>query len=272
MGARRRATVWAAIAAVLTAVLAGCSGVIDGRSTPPRVFHPPTGADEVVVRVMSSGGYVPQSAYLSVVAAYTLLGDGTLIAASRDSYDDALPDLESVTLTSGQIADLLERADDAGILGPEQDYDQPGVTDMSTTYVTVNVDGKEYAQSAYALYFTDNDDDLAPAARKKRAQLRSFIGRLGDLADDAEDYVPNEVVVERLPAPGDPGSKTVRPWPIGTAPAASGDCVVVDGDEVTTLLDAAKDASLGDLWQVGAEPPAPFVMRPKLPGGQGCGK
>lgn len=260
------------VVAIAIAVLTGCSAAVDGRGSPTRVFHPPTGPGDVVVRVVSTGGYVPQSVYLGTIASYTLLGDGTLITASRTAYDDALPALESVSVDSKQISDLLQCADDAGIVGPEQDYDQPGVTDMPTTYVSVNVDGKEYAQSAYALYFTDNDNGLSPAAQKRRSQLRAFIERLGDLADGADDYAPEEIVVLRMPPADDPGSAIVRSWPISTAPAQPGDCVVVGGGDVATLMDAAKDASMGDLWQVGADAPAQFVMRPKLPGDRGCAK
>ncbi|PRZ42464.1 hypothetical protein CLV47_10586 [Antricoccus suffuscus] len=262
------------LTAAAVALLCGCSITLDGRGSTRHTFTPPTGPDDVVVQVVTAGGYAPLSSYLRTTASYTLLGDGTLIVADGD-YGDALVSLEMATIGTAQISDIVKNADNAGILGPESDYDQPNVTDMPSTSVAVNVDDTSYSQSAYALYFDEHDDDLSGPAQKRRAQLRDFIDHIDELATDTVDYAPDAIVIYRLPADEGSGSEPVKPWPIATAPPASNGsptCIVVDGDEANILAAAAQDADADDLWQVGTETPTTFAMRPLLPGDKGCEK
>ena len=215
-----------------------------------------------------------EAAHLRTTASHTLMGDGTLIVESgKSDYDDALVTLEKGTLSEAEINDVVANADTAGLIGPERDYDQPNVTDMSTTWVTIAVDDTTYGQSAYALYFTENDDDLSPAVQKRRVQLRDFIEDLDEIADDTVDYVPDAIVVYRMSVDQDPEPENAKAWPIATAPpepTGSGTCIVVEGDEAYALAEAVEDAHAGDLWQVGTDAPTQFAMRPMLPGDEGC--
>jgi hypothetical protein len=115
-------------------------------------------------------------------------------------------------LTPEGIAIVMGLADQLGLLAPPATYDDPGVTDMSTTEVTlVDRDGT-YVHSAYALGFADEGGN--------RKDLLDFVNAAGDLdtlvGDDnfgaAQAYVPDTFSVSPAPFPASEG---VVAWPAG---------------------------------------------------------
>ena len=67
---------------------------------------------------------------------------------------------------------------DAGLLDdPPPDYGDAGITDQSTTTVTVRVDGRARRVDVYALDFTDG---VTTEQRDNRERLTRLIQRAGD--------------------------------------------------------------------------------------------
>jgi hypothetical protein len=244
----------------------------------------PTGADEVVVRVFAGGGFVPVEFHLTATASYTLLGDGTVVepgAVTAIYPGPAITPLHARHIDEAEIQEILQRADDAGLLDGEIDYGQPGITDVETTTVTINVDGEEHVQSAYALGFDDEagSGPLTDEQREARRALQGFIESLGAADDPAsEPYVPAEVVAYTIgvaqPDPSVP--QEPQDWPIATLPAPVSEdrpfaCVTITGDEATELLAALEDANQATPWVVpGETEPLSIAFRAVVPGDEPC--
>lgn len=271
-------------------VLAGCSSVFEGDQggggPDSTGFEHATGAEDVVVSVDSSGGYVPVEHNLRNTAEFLLLGDARAIVTGVTTQiypGAALLPLQTTTVSEDQIQELLAAADDAGLLGEQIEYGEPGVTDMPTTDVRITVDGQTYAHAAYALGFDDGANlGLSDAEITAREALQGFIDAAQALAGaDSEQFVPTAVVAYRLSAEDAPPVEEPdlvqepMPWPIATVPppVAAGDlssCVAITGQEATDLLAALQEANELTPWVIGTEPPARMAFRPLLPGDPGC--
>lgn len=280
---------------VASVVMIGCGSVLEGSgngngnddggggSAP---YDHPSGAEHVLVSITASGGFVPIEYHLRNTAQFLLLGDGTVIVPGvmiEIFPGPAINPLQATAVSEGQIQELFAAAEEAGLLGEEIDYGQPGITDVPTTTVTLTIDGRTVSQSAYALSYPD-----APVAGLSQEQvaareaLRNFIDTAQGLAGaDSEEYVPSGVVAYRLSAEAAPPvdeeglEQEPRQWPITSAPAApeatgTGTCIAVTGAEVPTLLAALAEANELTPWLIGTDPPSRMVLRPMLPGDPGC--
>jgi hypothetical protein len=244
----------------------------------------PTGADEFVVRVFAGGGFVPVQFHLTTSPSYTLLGDGTVVepgAVTAIYPGPALTPLHARHIDEAAIQEILQRADDAGLLEGEIDYGEPGITDVETTTVTINVDGEQHVQSAYALGFDDEEGggNLTEEQREARQALRGFIESLAATDQPAsEDYVPSEVIAYTLgiAEPDADVPQEPQDWPIATLPARESAetpfaCVTITGDETTTLLAALAGANQATPWVVpGVAEPLSIVFRAVVPGDEPC--
>jgi hypothetical protein len=285
----------AALAAVAALALLGaaCSDdadgeVVAGGGSPSTTgasgtFEHPTGPDDVIVRVFAGGGFVPVELHLTASPSYSLLGDGTAVESGVITAiypGPAILPLTARHLDEAEIQDVLQRADDAGLLGGEIDYGQPGITDVETTTVTIVVDGQSHTQAAYALGFDDESGtSLTEEQREARRALQGFIESLATIgAPTTEPYVPAEVAVYTL-GPASPDvelPQEPQDWPIATLPAPPSDtrvgpCVTITGDEVTTLLAALAEANQSTPWIVPGQPePLSLVFRAVVPGDPPC--
>lgn len=282
-------------------VLSGCASVLQGDSGTggsggggggtapgPGPYEHPIGAEEPVVSVSVSGGFLPVEASLRTTAQLLLLGDGTVVVpgVTTEIYPGpALYPLQAATVTEEQIQELIKAADDAGLLDGEIDYGQPPIADAPDTTVELTVDGRTVTQSAYALDEQDenspgiSDDQLAA-----RTALRGFIDTAQGLGGQAsESYVPTGVVaywvnIESMTPVEDPAlDQPAQTWPITTAPTPPTgseltSCVAVTGEEVGPLLEALVQANELTPWTIGSEPAARMVFRPQLPGDPGCNR
>lgn len=281
------------LAAPLAVLLVGCQSVVAGTGSgsggsggsggqgQTGFFTHTTGPDDVVVRVVTGGGFVPAWSLRRTIPTFVLAGDGTAMVPAPDG-DGGLENQPSIWpfRSSGFDEDRIQKvlilADQAGLLGSEVDYGYPQVTDMPSTSVQITVNGDTTTQNAYALFYTNSDDDLTSAQNAARAQLRTFISEVRDrVSVDAADYQPASIAVYRFKEDPVTANGQARPWPIATVPPPTTDsnyetCIVVDGDQATALRGAAKDATLQTAWTVDSEEPIVFVLRPMLPGDPGC--
>ncbi len=263
----RRTSALAAVAAVALA-LAACGGSSSspGGSGPPR---PPVGADEVVVRVVTSGGFAAESRQPAQLPQLSVFGDGRVITEGPTTLEypgRSLPNLQEYRLTDEGRARIIDEARDLGLLDdPSPDFGDPGITDQPTTTVTVSVDGRTRRVDVYALDF---DEGLTAEQRDNRRRLQQFIGAAGHPHAVGVQVVPASIrryeplALAVLVRPSDATAGTTRAWPLGDL--AGTDCAVYTDSDLVTVLDVARDARDGDPWASG-ERDLPARLPPAAP-------
>src|SRR6266545_3576031 len=191
-----------AIAVCLTALLiASCSAGASGSpsGSPAETRNPPRGAGELVLRYETVGGFAPQEFFLSRYPTISVYGDGTVITEGPQIAiypGPALPNLIATKITAAGLQRLLALAADAGLLGPDAQYDAIGIADAGTATFTVVADGTRHTISAYALNESE-DRGLNPAVAAQRVRLRTFVTRLGDLGRSlGQEQVGAEAPIE----------------------------------------------------------------------------
>ena len=253
------------------ALITGCTEAGDGGPTPSvtvpssPVAHP-TGADEIVVRIFSGGGLVPETVRVSELPEWTLYGDGTIVyippATDGTSIPSpAVPSLLERSVAVSSIDRLLVEADDRGLLRNQQ-LSASDATDLWVTYVTVHAGNEVFENSVYALGFQPADGAPPPENDQsaKIADVQLFI----DFAEEPEKWAASVTEPKPYEAPvwsvyafpyqGDlsQAPKTVD-WPLEPpiSPLASGlsRCVSVQGKELATLAPVAAAAAADTPWR-----------------------
>ena len=261
----------------------------------------PTGADELVLRVELTGGFLPPQAALSEMPQFSLFGDGRVVTTGpmiQIFPPPALPNLRQMRLTEAGIQQVLTAAGDAGLLDGDKTYGNTTVMDAATPVFTVNAGGKTTIVAAYALGFGD-DPNWTDEDRAALAKLQEFAGRTLDVTswvDPANIAAGDEEFpIERLqiiaqaidpsqatPDPNDPTqNQPPIDWPL-TAPLSestpvtdlvSGDpslrCGVIEGTDAATLVTAAEQANTLTPW-VSEGTSYLLTFRPLLPDETGC--
>jgi hypothetical protein len=301
---RTSAPLAAALTATALLVAAGCGsadtaspGSTGPSSTAAAAIQHPTGAKDVVLRVVTGGGFVPVEVNLASVPSYTLYGDGTVIrtvaaptgGAATLGAATAQP-LETAKLEEAAVQQLLAQAKQAGLLGAGQidygDMGAVGISDMPTTTVTIAADGQHVERAASALG-AGNDSPghaLSAAQQSARAALGGFVARTtGDLPG-AAPYTPQRLAVYVAPGLAQPETSDAAPVTVpltadlaaltaaGASSAAGFGCTVVEGDQAATLLAAMAKAPADGIWRGpnGGRKTYRIVVRPLLPDETGC--
>lgn len=289
---------------LLLAILALAAGCARGVGNPPATTPVPDptesadpvptpsngprsgAADELVLRMEYTGGFVPVEWIRTNVPVLSVYADGTLINVGPTTMEypgRALPNLQTSQLSPEQLTELLDAAAAAGLADGDQDLPLEPMTiaDASTTVLTVVLDGETSVTSAYALM------EAGAETSPERAAMREFIDtELGELQMTGGDpYQISQMRVWVSPATQDqvePDFVTEMEWPLAGDLASFGEpsawgpadqvelrCGTVSGEELETLLAALADAnqatmftSAGDLFSV--------QFRPLLPDEAGC--
>jgi hypothetical protein len=88
-----------------------------------------------------------------------------------------LPNLRQVRVTPAEIQKILAAADQAGLLGPDANFNATDIFDASSTSFTTIVDGKTHTIGAYALgYPVVTVGAALTEARKKLSASRTRLG------------------------------------------------------------------------------------------------
>lgn len=189
-------------------------------ATPIAGIDHPTGADDIVLRVDESGGFVPIEFIAAHVPQFTLYGDGTVVFTSAsvappergDGVTLASP-LRTIKLTNEQVQSLLEVAlRDGGLGAARTEYQNPLVADAPTTVFTINADGASKTVSVVALGMEDQEPNADTAIKQALAELG---GRLKDFDPDgsrSEPYVATAYEGVLTKQQGLEGVQ-VRDWP-----------------------------------------------------------
>jgi hypothetical protein len=267
----------AALAAAL--VLVSCGPSAEGRAPAlPR----PTGAEEVVVQVLVTGGFLPPEAAFGMVPAVTVLGDGEVItpAPTIEIYPGpAIAPLQSVGVDVRTVDRLVQRAEDLGLLTGPLDFGRPPVADAPDTVVTITAGGRPHRHVAYALGLSDGTEEEASIGvtdrqAANRRSLRAFVAATQELPPGEMEWEPSEVAVRVLgdyqPDPELPQADVA--WPLERRPALSGEgnpCVQVTGPDTAVLLQALAGANARTPWVVDGRRLS-LAFRPIVPGQPGC--
>lgn len=269
----------------------GSGGTTEPATTPAGLTHA-TGPNDVVLRIETGGGFVPVEFNLRALPEYTLYGDGTVLMtpAGDPTTVPPVPPLETAKLDEAAIQKLLTAAQGAGLLTdatPDYgDMGSVGVSDMPTTTVTLNVDGKQASHGAYGLSMggAEPAGQLTQAQLDARAALRGFVDLAKQHDPNATAYAPTRVLVYAGPSLEQPDVETgAEPatWPLASELATLGEpvssglayrCAVVEGDDATKLVEAVQKAPQNAQWVGGSDRNATFqlVVRPLLPDEAGC--
>lgn len=253
----------------------------------------PVKSDKVVFRVTSEGGFVMTETMLGRLPLVVVYADGRVITQGPQIavYPGPLmPNLVEHTLSEDALARLIELAREKGLLKTVQ-YDLPGIADAPDTVLEINLDGKSYRVSAYALAEAvdlEQSAGLDPADVEGRRALREFIDALAGMP--AEDFVDDEhpLAIEALriyagkavtvPNSELPGEQPAVDWPLGDL-ATAGDavenspidvrCQVVEGEDLATTLPLLQQANSLQTFRSEGEHYS-LIVRPLLPGETGC--
>jgi hypothetical protein len=259
----------AAVAAA-AAVLAACGG----GSSRPGDRTAPDRSDELVLRVVTRGGFAAEASQRGRVPQLSVFVDGRAITLGPTTLEfpgPALPNLQEFRLTREGLARIIDEARNAGLLDdPPPDFGDAGSTDQPTTTVTVSVDGRTRRVDVYAL---EVDEGLTADQRENRQRLRALIQLAGDadalrafvVPDSGRRYEPTALAVLIRQSNTTGGEK--RAWPLGDLEGMR--CVVVRGNDLNSVLEAARSAREDDRWESAGATYA-LEFRPLLPDQSSC--
>jgi hypothetical protein len=251
-------------------LIAACAGPAGGGSNDPDsdgIDHP-TGADAVVLRMESAGGFVMPEFLFSNVPQFTLYGDGTVIvpgAVAAIFPGPALSPLQARRLTEAGVQAVLDAVAETGIFTTNARFDgaQMMVADAADTVFTLNADGTSVEVSIYGLGTLDPANvppGVAPeemaahgALMELSTQLTSLDQLLGaDAWADAEWHAYEPTALRLLVRPADAdvpdGTENFAPWPVeGEDPASFGDVGTLPQTRCGAVTDEAAETWLAAL-------------------------
>ena len=283
------------LVALSLAACAGSAGAI-GPSA-PMSSPTPADPDRPIFRVSWDGGFVAPGTILGRLPMVVVYADGRVITQGPqlEIYPGPLmPNLVERTLSADALARLIELARDKDLLRTVH-YDFPGIADAPDTVLDIELDGKTYRVSAYALAEVGMElgiearpAGLDEATIAGRAALREFIDALtaipaSDYVDDEHPYVVTGLRVYAgkaliVPDSEFPGEQPARDWPLedlatagedASNPAIDVRCQVIEGEDLATVLPLLEGTNILSTFVSGDELYS-LIVRPLLPGESGC--
>lgn len=276
--------------AVMAAACVGGAGAAGPTPSPK-----PEDPDKVIFRVSWEGGFVTPEMLLGRLPVIAVYADGRVITLGPVPAifpGPFMPNLLEQTLSKEALDSLVQLARDKDLL-KDVKYDFPGIADAADTVLEINVDGKSYRLSAYALAEAVDGGvapaiEVPPADVAGRAAMREFIDALTQVpADDFVDeqhsygfqalrlYVTKAAIVEDSEFPGE---QAPIAWPLDDL-ATAGEpvenspigarCLVVEGDDLATVLPLFEGANQLSVFESAGEFYS-LIPRPLYPDESGC--
>ena len=278
--------------ALVALVAVACADSSSTSSNDGGIEHP-TGADQLVLRVATGGGFTAPEYQLRLIPEFSLYGDGSIITPGPqiEIYPPpALPSVQAQPVSDDGVQAILQAAIDAG-LDTDHDMTDMGstmVADAATTTFTISVNGTTNSFGVYALGMFDGKCPDAMSAKEcdTRGILSSFVQQLGDLQSwlpagslgEMSTYAPtgSRVYVGDVRRDAQLPQQKVA-WPLDPALASFGEdtgagyrCGVVTGTDWTdTLQPLAAGTNELTPWTSGGISYG-LVFRPLLPDETGC--
>ncbi|HVL90072.1 MAG TPA: hypothetical protein VM841_07550 [Actinomycetota bacterium] len=281
----------------MLAMLGAACGKADVRSPGSDGRSAPRGADELILRVFTEGGFVPVEFNLRNLPEFTLTGDGRVfsIGAQIEIYPPpALPPLLVRPIESDAVAKIIAEAKAAGLDGPDKEYRYDLVADAGTTVFTfVDDDGVTHTIRAYALGFEADGGDAPPGQTAEEREARAKLAKLREKLLDLSSWLPRESLgedkvyeIEKLrvfakpyetPNP-DEGQQVPKAWPLGSDLATFGEagaagyrCGVLEGADLEKALKEFQASNTRTPWTSNGKQ-YELILRPLLPDESGCPK
>jgi hypothetical protein len=250
---------------------------------PPAPGSPLPDPADVVLSIVSAGGFVPIERALGRLPTVVVYADGTIIRPGPvpEIYPGALlPVLEAGRLGPQALEWLAEAARDSRVFDEAPGFGFPNVADLDSTTVTVQIDGKSLSANAYALYeefsghpaLTAEQRDARQALMDFASDVFALAGTVGEWTEPALDRLVVWALPYSQPDNIDPGPAIE--WPLDAAlivydPDVGRACLELAGREAALLTDVAAPATQLTPWQVADERYA-LVVRPQLVPDDGC--
>ena len=267
-----------------------------GTPTSDDIAHP-VGAGDLIIKIEDVGGFVPQEYLLTRMPSFALYGDGCFIVqgAQIEIYPQPLlPPLFEVCLTEAGIQQVLQKAQAAGLLDGDAEYDFPGIADATTTVITTNAGDVQSVVRAYALGIDpEANPELTPEENAAREALATFMGEMQSLtmwmpaemiAESEHEYDATENGMRLLWLDADTAAlqdegltRQEVDWPLTIDLATFGEpywnddyrCGVVTGEDLEMLMPLLQSANQLTLWHSG-DLDYTLYARPMLPDETGC--
>jgi hypothetical protein len=280
------------IAVAATLLAAACADNASTTSNDGGIEHP-TGADQLVLRVETGGGFTAPDYQLRLIPEFSLYGDGSIITPGPqiEIYPaPALPSIQTQPLSEDGVQAILQAAIEAGVdTGHDMtDMGSTMVADAATTTFTISVNGTTNSFGVYALGLTEGNcpDGMSSVECEARTALSSFVRQLSDLqswlpAGSLGETATYEPSGSRVYV-GDVRRETDLPqpkvaWPLDPPLASFGDdtgagyrCGVVTGaDWADTLQPLAAGTNELTPWTSDGATYG-LIFRPLLPDETGC--
>jgi hypothetical protein len=256
-------------------------------STPAR----PGGAQDLVLRVDTEGGFISPAILVGRVPSFSLFADGTVITTGPqpDIYPgSALPSLLRASIDTAGVRAIVDAAKKARLTTDRSltDLASTGIADAATTVFTFVTDGTPHTVRVYALAESGaRPPSMSPSEYAARQALAAFEAKLTDLrgwlphgsVSPTEPYRPTGSRVYVAPYRPDPSlTEPALRWPLATPLASFGTaasgyrCGPVTGEDWAARLGpAAARATQITPWTSGGARYG-LIFRPLLPDEHGC--
>jgi hypothetical protein len=280
------------MAALITTACVASAGAAPSGSPSNKPIDP----DQIVFRVSYDGGFVTPEMLLGRLPIIVVYADGRVVTQGPQILiypGPLMPNFVEHTLSQAALDRLIELARDEDLLKTIH-HEYPSIADAADTVLEINLDGKTYRVSAYALAeavdleVPSGDVALDPAEIEGRAALREFIDALTAIpaSDFVDDEHPLDVTAVRIfagkavivPNSELPGEQPAVEWPLEDL-ATAGEavenspidvrCQVIEGDDLATVLPLLESANSLQTFESEGELYS-FTVRPLLPGETGC--
>lgn len=307
-------TVPLAAALIVVVLLAACaaSGQVPGPTGPASpgdsddgggggdgAIEHPTGADEPILLVESTGGFVPLEFMVTQLPSFALYGDGTVVQQGMQTLEfpgPALPALVERRLSPEGIQAVLAAVQDTNAFGTSRELRgaMNVVADASDTVFTVNAGGREVIVSIYGLGTLMPDMEPPPGMPAGEMEAHETLFALQDQLLMLDSWLPASAwatdgwqpyQAERFrlyvrdvtgePVEGGEMPQQVMEWPVEGDPAAFGEeqpffgngtrCGAVEGDDGRAWLEALSAAKQNTLWSDDGDRRFSVMPRPLLP-------
>ncbi len=270
--------------AVLALIGAACGvGSGPGGTPKPTSTTAPPDPDRVILRVDDEGGFAPAAFALNRVPRFVLFADGRLVFPGPQPAifpGPLLPSLQTVTLSSDQMRQVLDLVDAIGLPRIDREIDDSNnrfVADATTTTVTWFDDaGRAHTYGAYALGLVDDRRAEAREQTRLLSELLTTLDEFASTGDPADPYLPERIQLRLEDASAlDPEFKDAREWPLALSPddfepAAFGlGCTTFAGRAASDALASLEDATDTTVWTYAGRE-YQILVRPLFPGEPGC--